>query len=65
MSAREVCSERRVPGGSLGSTVERKQGHQLESHGHEQTWREDGKAYSVCLERGISKDGRECQRDLG
>lgn len=67
MSAREVCSERRFPEGSLGSTVERKQGHQLESHGHEQTWREDedGKANSVRLERGISKGGRECQRDLG
>lgn len=36
-SAREVCSKRRFPEGSLGYIVERKQGHQLESRGHEQT----------------------------
>lgn len=59
MSAREVCSKRRFPEGSLGYIVERKQGLQIESHRHEQTWRddEDGKANSVPLERGISKGG--------
>lgn len=49
MAAREVCSKRRFPEGSLGYIVERKQGHQLESHRHEHAWRddEDGKANSV------------------
>lgn len=67
MSAREACSKRRFPEGSLVSIVERKQGHQVESHRPKQTWRDDddGKANSVHLERGISKGGRECQRALG